>query len=81
MALQPSGGGGGRPSWPADTQDAVAAAVELAESEKSLSRSAPEGLLLSGYLFDISGCEVTLFMCSVVWHDISCLHLYEPTLL
>lgn len=31
----------------------------------------PEALL--GYLFDISECEVTLFMCNVVWHDISCI--------
>lgn len=29
--------------------------------------------ILLGYLFDISGCEVTLFIRDVVWHDISCI--------
>lgn len=49
----------------------MAAAVYFNEHHLLEFLLSPEALL--EYLFNISGCEVTLFMCSVVWHDISCI--------
>lgn len=33
-------------------------------------RVRPRGIV--GWLFDMSGCEATLFLSTVVWRDISC---------
>lgn len=57
----------GRINWHLSHREATGSSLSVRHSQILLSASG-----IVGSLFDISGCEATLFLSTVVRHDISC---------